>query len=110
MELLKKHYKKTNVQITKYQTKKQNNRFKNIKKLIRMPTNQTQNKPKLKHFKSTNFKNNINIPNQQKTALYKQQNKLSKLIIQYLINLILISYILPLHTIHTPKPITHSFI
>ena len=75
-----------------------------------MPTNQTQNKHNINDFKSTNFKNNINIPNQQKTALYKQQNKLTLFIIQYLINLILISYILPLHTIHTPKPRTHSFI
>ena len=43
------------------QQKKQNNRSKNIKKRIRMPTNQTQTKPILKHFKSTTFENSTNI-------------------------------------------------
>ena len=64
MELLKNTIKKTNVTYNPTQTKKQNNRIKSIKKGIRTRTNQTQNKPILKHFKSTNFKKSTNIQTQ----------------------------------------------
>lgn len=50
MELLKIHYKKTNITYNKIPTKNQNNRIKSIKKRIRMPTNQIKNNPNLKLF------------------------------------------------------------